>query len=350
MSTLRPLLPTPPALVTNGSFQLGTYKQPFAWVNPLDAQLAWLPSPRLKHLRLKEWQHFALVNDDFYLSLALFDAKLLSLAQVCVYDRRAGHTIFHERKILPGRFPRLPHTLWNDTAHFSSPSFSLSFRNHLNQGTHTISFDIAAKAKLPAVKGSFTCFEPLDDIEPIVVCLPFQQGRAMYSHKCVIPAQGTLQLGERTIDFPKDRSYGLVDIHKGYYPFVMKWHWATAGGHLSDGTLIGFNLTDNQVEQQDRYNENCLWIDGKLRLLPPVRFSQISAQVDTPWLIQDELGMLKLRFQPEVFRFVNLNALILESRYQAPFGTFHGWIKDAQGHPLPIEGLFGMCENFYLRI
>ena len=34
--------------------------------------------------RLKEREHFALVNDQYYLSVALFNAKSLGLAQVCV--------------------------------------------------------------------------------------------------------------------------------------------------------------------------------------------------------------------------------------------------------------------------
>ena len=54
---LRSILPTPPNLVSEGRFALGTYKAPFRRVNPLDARLgALLPWPRwLKNWRLKEW-------------------------------------------------------------------------------------------------------------------------------------------------------------------------------------------------------------------------------------------------------------------------------------------------------
>ncbi|MBW1899533.1 MAG: DUF2804 family protein [Deltaproteobacteria bacterium] len=88
---LRPLLANPGQLVSEGRFNIGTYKEPFKNVNPLEAEIGRLIRyPRLlKNLRLKEWQHFALVNRDYYISLALFDAKTLALVQVCLYDRQS---------------------------------------------------------------------------------------------------------------------------------------------------------------------------------------------------------------------------------------------------------------------
>ncbi|MCB9640044.1 MAG: DUF2804 domain-containing protein [Myxococcales bacterium] len=347
----RPLLETPAALVQDGQFQLGTYKTPLTQVNPLDAKVNFPLLPNAwKQMRLKEWQHFALVNERVYVSIALFDAKLLALAQVCVYDRTLGKTIFHEKQMLPGQLKALPNELFDAKASLETPKFTLRIHNHLDQGVHHIAFDIAGTRSLPSVKGEFTCFESLDSIEPIVVCLPLGNGRAMYSHKAVTAAEGTMHLGPEKIDFPKDQSYGLIDIHKGYYPYVMKWNWATGGGYRKDGTLLGFNLTNNQVRDQDAYNENCLWVDGKLHLLPPVTFSYNSPHTTNPWSIRDAHGQVDLHFQPEVIRTVNLNLLFLRSRYRGPFGAFTGSIYDNDGQKHDVEAWFGMCEEFYLRL
>jgi hypothetical protein len=56
----------------------------------------------------------------------------------------------------------------------------------------------------------------------------------------------------------------IIDDHKGYYPCVMKYDWITALGYAGNGRLVGFNLTDNQVQDHEKYNENCLWLDGKM--------------------------------------------------------------------------------------
>ncbi len=347
----RPLLPTPPSLVQNGRFQLGTYKAPFPEINPLDAEVRFPHWPRsLKRFRLKEWQHFAFANERVYVSLAVFDAKLLALAQVCVYDRALGKTIFHEKKLLPGQLKPLPNALFDARFALDTKDFRITLHNHLTQGTHHITFEVAATRTLPAISGQFTCFESLDHTEPIVVCLPFDQGRALYSHKCITPTQGTLYLGEQQIDFPKDRSYGLIDIHKGYYPHTMTWQWATGGGYRQDGALLGFNLTNNQVQDQHAYNENCLWVDGKLHLLPPVQFSYPSADGLGPWSIRDAYGRVDLTFQPEVIRKVDLNAIVIQSRYRGPYGAFNGFLLDNDGNKHTVERWFGMCEDFFLRV
>lgn len=348
MSTsVRPLLPSPGTLVAGGRFNLGTYKEPFRVVNMLDAAIG--SRPRWwKNLRLKEWQHFALVSDDYYLSLALFNAKTIALAQVCVYERRYGRIKFYERKTVPWKII-LPEVLWNDVAGHHGRGFNIDIRNRLAEGRHEISFELAAQHDLPALSGRFTLFEDPAACEPIVVCLPLKPGRAMYSHKYVCPIEGEMTLGGERVSFAPAASYGLIDIHKGYYPFVMKWHWATGGGYNEAGRLCGFNLTDNQVKDQNAYNENCIWIDGRLYLLPPVKFNFVQKDVIKPWRINDADGLVDLTFTPEVVRTVDINALVLRSRYRGPFGSFTGRLQAPDGTELHLDRYFGMCEDFYLR-
>ena len=348
--TLRSVSSTPRSLVEDGRFALGTYKTPFERVNPLDARLGALwPWPRwLKKWRLKEWEHFALVNDQYYLSLALFDAKILGLGQVCVYSRNDGAIYFYERRIPPGKI-RLPPNILSSRAAYESRGFSLRIENALDAGYIGIEFEVEASEGLPRIAGRFRCLEPLGTSEPIVVCLPLPGRAAMYSHKYTCPIEGSMTLGRAHVDFPAQISYGLIDIHQGYYPVVMKWHWATDGGRAPDGRRLGFNLTDNQVEDQQAYNENCVWRDGRLCLLPPVAFSFDRRDHLEPWAIRDRDGMVQLTFQPEVVRTVDLNALLLRSRYRAPFGAFSGRLRTGDGDEIEVDDWFGMCEDFYLR-
>ena len=168
----------------------------------------------------------------------------------------------------------------------------------------------------------------------------------MYSHKGVFPVEGELEFGGETHGFSPDDSYALPDIHKGYYPYVMKWHWATAGGRNDAGQLIGFNLTNNQVRDQEAYNENALWVDGKLHLLPPVTFTRTEGG---PWQVVDEHGRVNVQFFPEVSRDIDANLLLLRSKYHGPYGRFEGTIADTQGNAVDISSCYGMAEDFYLR-
>jgi hypothetical protein len=129
----------------------------------------------------------------------------------------------------------------------------------------------------------------------------------------------------------------------------MKWHWATAGGFDPDRGIVGLNLTDNQVKNQDAYNENCLWIKGRIHLLPPVRFHFNRKNLYEPWNISDQQGMVALTFTPEVIRTVDINALIVKTKYRGPFGSFSGTLQTSGGDLLEVKEFFGMCEDFYLR-
>jgi Domain of unknown function (DUF2804), C-terminal/Domain of unknown function (DUF2804), N-terminal len=342
---MRPILETPERLVDNGKFNFGTYKAPFKLINPLDAQIG-LPRT-IKRFRLKEWQHFALVNDEVYVSVALFNAKIMALAQICVYDKQKDEVLFYERQV-PSWAVKIPRGIWDSWARYKGKGMKLEIHNHLYGKGHELDFYSDPTGGQPPVSGNFTCLEDEKKDEPMVVAMPLgDSGQGMYSHKFVCPITGRMSIADKEYVFDKG-SYGLVDIHKGYYPWVMKWHWATCGGTL-DGKLVGFNLTDNQVKDQEAYNENCFWIDGKLHLLPPVKFEFDPNDPDSPWKIFDTEGKVDVHFTPKCIRKVDINALVVRSKYRAPFGEFSGKLTDENGKSIEFENHFGMCEDFYLR-
>jgi hypothetical protein len=341
---------SPSALVVDGGFQLGMFSRPLDRVNPLDARLReGRDLPRFaKSLLLKEWQHFALVDDRFYVSLAIFDTKRIGLAQVIVYDRRTGSLVERERKLL-SRDMVLPDSLWDAQASAHKGAVSIEVHNRLRDGFHSIEFRCGAEGREEALQGRFECQEDPSRHVPLVVCLPLSRHRAMYSHKGLFPLRGHLEIGGERHEFDPASSYCLVDVHKGYYPYVMKWKWATGAAVRAEGGLLGFNLTDNQVRDQERYNENALWVDGRMSLLPPVRFEMDPSAPERDWRVRDREGRVSLEFTPEAVRRVDLNLLILASRYRGPFGSFRGTIVADDGTSHSLDGAYGMCEDFYLR-
>ena len=80
----------PPAKLVDeaGKIRFGTYSGAIADTNLIDAQPWALPVPRaLRALRLKEWQAFQLGSSRWFVAVALFNAKMIALVQVKVYDR-----------------------------------------------------------------------------------------------------------------------------------------------------------------------------------------------------------------------------------------------------------------------
>lgn len=336
----------PAVLVEGGRPSFGSFAGAIGRANLIDMDRPGLAG-RLRGLNLKQWQHYAVATPSLYVSLAIFDSRRVGVATAVVYDRASKRLVTWEERFLPGRV-EFPQGLERGRVVFERGSLRIEFRNRLAEGLHQISFRCVGDRLRPAVSGEVEVREGAG-AQPLVVCLPLPPSGAMYSHKGVLPASGTIQVGPDTHRVTPQDSYGLPDIHQGYYPREMAWRWATAGV-VRDGALLGFNLTDNQVEDQERYNENAVWIGQRRVRLPAVRFEHDSEDPMAPWRVRDRAGdgVVDLAFEPEVVRKIDLRLGPLRSRYRAPFGAFCGHIR-AGDETVDLDGAFGMTEDFYLR-
>jgi hypothetical protein len=345
----RKLLNAPDNLVTNGQFNFGTFNSQFRNVNPLDARNPlgpWMPRPFLSS-RLKEWQAFQLGNERWFILVVLYSAKVSALTQFIAYDRE-NKKRYHFQKIMTPWKVKVPSSLWDASQSYRDKDCFVEIVSQLNIGRFYINAKIKSTQKLPDIEAHFEVFHDDGLVEPIVVSIPFGKNRGMYSHKCLMPMQGNMSIGNEKAAFVREKSFAIIDDHKGFYPYVMRYDWVTAAAYDEEKRLIGFNLTDNQSIDPARYNENCLWINGKLNLLPAVKFTRPHG-IMGDWVIKDEYDMVDLIFKPVSLGEINMNLLFLQVKYKAPFGYCNGSIKDASGRKVDINGYFGMGEEKHLR-
>ena len=345
----REMLPAPYKLVSGGKFNFGTFSTQFLSVNPLDAKRPlgiWAPRPLLAY-RLKEWQAFQLGNDRWFMLVVLYNARFSGLAQFIVYDKQTKKRYMYSRTLLPGAI-KVPASIWDDRQSYHEGSSFIEIISRLEMGRFYIDVSLEGIKDLPAIAAHFEAIHEDGMVEPIVVSIPLGPNRGLYSHKCLMPMQGRMSIGGEVVEFVRGESFAIIDDHKGFYPYIMHYDWATAAGFDENKQLTGFNLTDNQSLDPERYNENCLWIDGRLHLLPPVKFQRPEG-AGGKWLIKDRYGMVDLSFQPESMQEINVNALIIKIKYRGPFGYFNGFIRDCYGVRRGFNNYFGMGEQKYVR-
>jgi len=335
------------ALVDEGRVRFGTFTGPIADINLLDAQPWVVPVPRaVRFARLKEWQAFQFSNGRHWVAVALFDAKLLALAQIKIYDHQTRTKVEFERQ-LPSWALAAPRNLIDSTFEWRSSRAFIRFENRLCDGRFAIEVNIPAGFSNPAISGRVT--SRVDGAEPQVVSIPFGSNRGMYSHKSCQEVSGELVVGGECLRFSPSDSFLFVDDHKGYYPYVMRWDWLVGGGVADAGRRIGFNLTRNASIDPERHNENCLWMHGKRHLLPPVSFDRRSDVGREVWEVRDQEGEVTVDFEVELDSTVRLNALVIESRYRGPFGSVRGSLRGPGGERVAVDGMLAMGEDFYLR-
>lgn len=340
----------PPASIVNeGKFCFGTYDGPIRELNMLDASMPLqFPVPRaVKNFRLKEWEAFQIGNGDYFILGAVYNAKIMGIVQLVVIDIAQKKKFIFEKMLPPWKL-FVGNSLSNNVTCSCGNGYSFHIHNHLDKGSVRLTIKTKGQKNQPDMDCNFIASHTNEDTAPIVICHPFGPNRALYSHKALMPLEGELYMDGREIRFEKEKSFMIIDDHKGYYPFEMKYDWVTTAGFDVNGRLVGFNLTDNQVKNHEKYNENCLWTGNRVHLLPPIKVKRPEGSMGT-WLINDEYGMVDLKFEPQIESKVDINALILKSRYRAPYGVFSGHIKDGNGDKVFFDGFFGMGEDKFIR-
>jgi hypothetical protein len=342
----------PDALVQDGKLILGSWKGIPGKANLLDTKRPYhYPLPLfLKRLRLKEWRAIQAGDSSWFMMVVLYDAKFLSMASIDLWDK-ANKRKFGLRHIFPGsRFTISENLLPSHTqAHTGRDIISMSINSDLSvlkirassmsrkrNGESDLNLDL----ELPLSKDTSSAFS---------VCLPFGLNRAMYSTKMLSSCSGMISVQGQDHHFDPASSIAVFDDHKGYYPYRLHYDWATGFGIDRAGRRVGFNLTDNQVKDQVKYNENRLWIGTDVFALPPIKITRPYGN-KSAWIIQDTEGMVDLVFIPEVSHDIRMKMGIADIDYVGPFGRFEGSIHSSLGDKIDASVLYGMGEDKNVRL
>jgi hypothetical protein len=345
---MRKVLATPDKMVeTDGTINFGTFRVPFRNANILDAPL-YATSRDVpafwKKFRLKEWQHFGIITPTHYFGMVIFDAKFMGVSFFYAYDRIENKRFEHSVQ-LPGGASRVAAQVYDDFCEFKKSGYHLRFENRLKEGYHKIIIDIKGRRNLPAVKGEINIFEDLKNIEPLVQVSPVTPLRPFYTHKVAAPAEGELMLGERKIVINREGDVALMDEQKTYYPYSSFWKWSTAAGYNEYGELLAFNLCQNMITDDEDYNENCMWVNGKIHCLKAARFKFEKDNVLRPWEVKTTDGYLDLLFTPSGQRAEKISVGLIVSDFHQPFGMYNGRFKDENNRIYPITNCFGLAEH-----
>ncbi len=347
---MKNLLDAPTSIVDHGRMKFGSWSGYPGEANLLDAAKPYrVRIPRfLKRMRLKEWRALQAGDETWFLFAVLYDAKFMSMASVDLWNRRSK-TKLGFRRIFP-----LSRFIMSRSLEFSE--------THADRGTDHLSLRIDPEASYIGLhaRSAPSKAAPEDlrldlrfgfspgDANPVSVCMPLGENRGIYSTKVLLPCSGTLSVDGDIHRFDPASATGAFDDHKGYYPYRLHYDWVTGFGVYAQGQRIGFNLTDNQVVDQERYNENRIWIGGEVHPLPPVRFERPEG-IEGPWTIRDRRGIVDLSFHPEVSHDLSMRLGVAAVDYYGPFGSFSGGFT-LRGRSVDASHLYGMGEKKSVRL
>jgi hypothetical protein len=344
----------PPAvLVADGRYQFGTYDGPIARINPLDVVTVDGTRGRVqraaRNARLKEWEAFQLGDDALFVLGAVYDTKSISLLQVLVVDKHAA-TIRRWEQRVPTSMVHIARGLGHTRTYGRVGRFSMQLTNEMDSGLIAVDASHPGRGDLPSLElhGAGRCGK--GEAGHLVICHPFADDRALYSHKAMMPFAGTLRAGAEFTVFDPDRSFLILDDHHGDYPRPMRYDWVTAVRRSVDGRVEGFNLTANQIRDPQRYNENAVWLGDQVHRLPAVRVDRPDGPWGT-WIVRDTngSGQVDVRFTPTVRSEMHVGPRRSLAEYYAPYGWYEGRIH-TDHVDLSVDGMFGVGEQKCIRV
>lgn len=343
----REVLRPPENLVSDGICNFGTFSGPVKNINLLSARgLFKMPSPRVyKNFRLKEWQAFQAGNSSVFMLGAIYNTKAVGLVILSIYDIEK-EKLYHVKKFVPVWKIKVCSGMHNSQSEYTSNDFWIRIENKVLDDRVFIEAKNNENNNLPEIDLKLECFHVT---EPSVICHPFGENRPLYSHKALMPMKGILKIKNEEVHFDASNSFTIIDDHKGYYPKIVEYDWVTGIGHLQDGTLVGFNLTDNQVIDHEKYNENCLWINGNMVTLGPIKVNRHDGDTEV-WHVEDKYNMVDLKFYPQVKNDIKFKFINMYCDYEGPFGIFEGHIRGQDNNVIKIDNFFGMGEKKRYRI
>lgn len=346
--TGRTLIDTPPSLVMKGRVaEFGWFAGPMTCTNIVDTGPAGVPA-WARRFRLKQWQHVAVVSDELLLAFAIVDAGYLGSSFCHAYDRADRRHVEHHRETPPGGV-RVAAELWDDGCAIARRGYAIDLGNMLGERRHTVDIDIAGDRQGPGIVAELELHDDPASTRPLVVALPINEpGRVLFTHKSPCPVSGVVRVGDRRYTLDKTHTWALLDVQKTYYPYRTRWYWATFAGRVADGRAVAINLVKNMIADDERWNENALWLDGALHPLGAASFEVDSRDPKAPWRILATDGGCDLLFRPEGERAGNIEMGVISSRYRQPFGVFEGTAR-AGGETVAIDRVFGVVEDHSAR-
>ncbi|MDR2731126.1 MAG: DUF2804 domain-containing protein [Treponema sp.] len=346
----REILPPRASPIEDGIPILGTWTKAFDQVDLLEIRKPYrYPMPRwLRDTRIKEWECFSAQDDQFMLEAMLCNVKLYRMAQVLLYDKFEQKKLLF-RKFMPGTGWRIPRSLANSSVDSHLKNFYFHIHSWLDADTIKLDLNIEAIRRMPSLAVHLAYNINSQDVNPMAVSLGFDERRIMYVYKAIAPVRGDMVFNGRHITMKQDTCTGFFCDYKGFFPYRMRETICSAMGFDAENRRFGFHIAENQSRENNRNNENALWVNGQLTPLPPVRITMPNGP-DADWIIQDLEGMVDLTFTPKEHNKSEARLIITHSEFIAPLGNYNGMLMNVDNERIHVKNLFGMGEKLFLRV
>ncbi|MFX1477236.1 MAG: DUF2804 domain-containing protein [Promethearchaeota archaeon] len=319
-------------------------------------QRGWARKPILKYnkenigkgwLRIKEWDHYSVLNKDFGFQLTIGDIGYLTQMSYVWLDfqnkKRDGKGLFKfftKSKLLPLS------SLEDSIIEFPTKKFKASLRKENNKRILSIE---DPKFQEKGLKGEIILTDDHNMDNTVVVTGYKEDPRQFYyNHKInFMPAEGEIKIGDKSHSFEPDSSFGLMDWGRGIWPYLTHWLWGSACG-IIEGVPVAFNIGYG-FGDLSTHTENIIFFNGQAHKIDKVMFHHENRDPTKPWKFTSNDNRLNMILEPIIpyqekinFGLIYLNSSLLH-------GLYSGHLILDNGEKIDVENMLGHAEDIFWR-
>ncbi|WP_370324505.1 DUF2804 domain-containing protein [Euzebya sp.] len=301
--------------------------------------------------RTKRWDYWAVLAGDLVVSALVADIDYVGMAEVWWADLATGATGGAEllRPLAVGI--DLPEMAGTVPVRVRGRGLDLALRDDASGATH-----LAASWR--DRDGRPGTLDVVVDLPPghqsLNVVIPWTDRRFQYTSKHQArPARGRVAVGDRTWVFGSDDrpAWGVLDVGRGRWPYTTRWNWGGGAGPATgaDDVVVGLQLGGRWTAGTGA-TENGILVDGRLTKIG----TELTWDYDwdaplRPWRVHDPDGHLDVTLHPRHDEHSTVDLAVLRRETHQVFGTWTGWVRDADGRRLELDAVQGFAEESRAR-
>ncbi len=345
----RDIHPAPEKPVVSGSPAFGSFSGRFGRfdIRGMTRPFGDLPLPNvISNSRIKEVCRFLFCDSNTVGEIELFDAGYFSFMETTLWNRKTGRKIAY-RQLQPPGFMRLPGNLENSTMSCRTRSRYVRILTRFSKHILHADFDFLGSDLRPPCEGRLDMDLALPGVAELSSLIPYGvKRRCLISYQLTGPVSGWIHTGYD--DHPLENAVGFFDIRKAYFALRTKYSKLVGLGEHS-GRVCSFQLGNSVYHDDYTYNDNVLFLDGRVVPLPPVRITRPEG-VTGPWIIQDTESMVDLIFTPVSDSSRKLSAFVVRTDYHTVYGFFDGVLLTPSGERVVLKAYPGIGKKILLRV
>lgn len=211
--------PTPDSIVENGEVHYGTFERPFKNLNLLDAENPCGKLPAfMKKSRLVEWEAFEVNMDEGTLISAVYNTNGMGFSLFVWYDKEENK-IYSWRNVVPRKKAKVASQLIDDYCYCKTNHSEYRINNDFLNGKASAKGHSKGKAGTFSIDMKFERVAPLaNGVMPLAKNKDGSLRNPLYTEKDFFKATGNVTVNGKAF-ITNERSVGIIDDHKGYYPY-----------------------------------------------------------------------------------------------------------------------------------